>query len=68
MNQKKLKKIRKQALVQAVEQGLPYKDYDIKQYRKVQVALDGKVIPYVVYTATLVNCQRAIYKQLKKDA
>lgn len=67
MNQKQAKKLRRIALLQAVEQGLPYAQYGFKQYRKVFTKLTGEVVPYVVYTAYLEDSQRKLYKQLKKE-
>lgn len=66
MNQKQAKKFRREALKQAVEQGLPYVQYGFKNYRKAFTKLTGEVVPYVVYTAYLEDCQRKLYKQLKK--
>lgn len=67
MNAKQSKRLRKEALKQAVEQGLPYVQYGFKQYRKVFTKLTGEVVPFVVYTAYLEDSQRKLYKQLKKD-
>ena len=67
MNQKNAKKLRREALKQAVEQNLPYTYYGFTQYRKVFQSLDGKLHQYVVYTAFLKDCQRKIYQQMKKE-
>ena len=67
MNQKNAKKLRREALKQAVEQGLPYTQYGFKQYRKVTTKLDGTIVPYSVYTAYLEDCQKKLYKQLKRE-
>ena len=67
MNGKNAKKFRREALKQAVEQGLPYIEYGFKQYRKVFTKLTGEVVPYVVYTAYLEDSQKKLYKQLKKE-
>ena len=67
MNAKNAKKLRREALKQAVEQNLPYTDYGFTQYRKVFQSLDGKLHQYVVYNAFLKDCQRKIYKSLKKE-
>ena len=67
MNQKNAKRIRKEALKQAVEQGLPYVQYGFTQYRKVFTKLTGEIVPYVVYTCYLEDSQRKLYKQLKKQ-
>lgn len=67
MNSKKAKQIRREALTQAVEQGLPYLEYGFKQYRKVFTKLTGEIVPYQVYTCYMEDCQKKIYKQLKKE-
>ena len=67
MNAKQSKRLRRQALTQAVEQGLPYVQYGFTQYRKVFTKLTGEVVPYVVYSAYLEDSQRKLYKQLKKQ-
>lgn len=67
MNQKKVKALRKEALIQAVEQNLEYVDYDFKTFKKVYQSLDGKYHPYQVYTCTLKDCERKILKALKKE-
>lgn len=67
MNAKKAKLMRRQALTQAVEQGLPYVQYSFKQYRKVFTKLTGEIVPFVVYTAYLEDSQRKLYKTLKKE-
>lgn len=67
MNQKNAKRLRKEALTQAVEQGLPYVQYGFTQYRKVFTKLTGEVVPYVVYTSYLEDSQRKLYKALKKE-
>lgn len=67
MNAKQSKRLRRQALTQAVEQGLPYVQYGFTQYRKVFTKLTGEVVPFVVYTAYLEDSQRKIYKSLKKQ-
>lgn len=67
MSQKKFKALRKEALQIAVEQGLPYVDYSFKQYKKVYVDLLGKPQVYTVSTVSLGECQKKIYKQLKKE-
>lgn len=67
MNAKKAKLARRQALTQAVEQGLPYVKYGFKQYRKAFTKLTGEIVPYVVYTAYLEDSQRKLYKALKKE-
>lgn len=66
MNAKQSKRLRKEALKQAVEQGLPYVQYGFKQYRKAFTKLTGEIVPYTVYTIYLEDCQRKIYKQMKK--
>ena len=66
MNAKQSKRIRREALKQAVEQGLPYIQYGFKTYRKAFTKLTGEVVPYVVYSAYLEDSQRKIYKQMKK--
>lgn len=67
MNAKQSKRLRRIALTQAVEQGLPYVQYGFTQYRKAFTKLTGEIVPYVVYTAYLEDCQRKIYKTLKKE-
>ena len=67
MNSKKAKQFRREALKQAVEQGLPYLEYGFKTYRKVFTKLTGEIVPYSVYTAYMEDCQKKIYKQLKKE-
>lgn len=67
MNAKKAKLVRRQALIQAVEQGLPYVRYGFTQYRKVFTKLTGEIVPYTVYTIYLEDSQRKLYKQLKKQ-
>ena len=67
MNAKQSKKLRREALKQAVEQGLPYIEYGFKQYRKIFTKLTGEIVPYMVYTAYLEDSQRKLYKQLKKE-
>ena len=67
MNAKQSKKLRKEALKQAVEQGLPYIEYGFKQYRKVFTKLTGEIVPYVVYTMYLEDSQKKLYKQLKRE-
>ena len=67
MNAKQSKRLRRHALTQAVEQGVPYVQYGFKQYRKVFTKLTGEVVPFVVYTAYLEDSQRKLYKQLKKQ-
>ena len=67
MNAKIAKKLRKEALTKAVEQGLPYIQYGFKTYRKAFTKLTGEVVPYSVYTAYLEDSQRKIYKTLKKE-
>ncbi len=68
MNQRKAKALRKQALKQAVENNLPYVNYEFKQYRKMFQKLDGTVVPYMVYTCFLGESQKKIYKELKKES
>lgn len=67
MNAKQSKKLRQQALTQAVEQGVDYIKYGFKTYRKAFTKLTGEVVPFVVYTAYLEDSQRKIYKSLKKQ-
>ena len=67
MNNRKAKALRREALKQAVEQGLPYIEYGFKQYRKVFTKLTGEIVPYVVYTAYLEDSQKKLYKQLKRE-
>ena len=67
MNAKIAKKIRRDALTKAVEQGLPYIQYGFRQYRKVFTKLTGEIVPYVVYTMYLEDSQKKLYKQLKRE-
>lgn len=67
MRNKVAKKLRKEALIQAVEQGLPYIQYGFKQYRKAFTKLTGEVVPYTVYTCYLEDSQRKVYQSLKKE-
>lgn len=67
MNAKQSKRLRRQALTQAVEQGVDYIKYGFKTYRKAFTKLTGEVVPYSVYTAYLEDSQRKLYKQLKKE-
>lgn len=67
MNAKQSKKLRREALKQAVEQGLPYISYGFRQYRKAFTKLTGEIVPYVVYTCYLEDSQRKLYHQLKKE-
>ena len=67
MNGKNAKRLRKEALSQAVEQGLPYIEYGFRQYRKMFTKLTGEIVPYVVYTMYLEDSQKKLYKQLKRE-
>ena len=67
MNAKQSKRLRRHALTQAVEQGLPYVQYGFTQYRKALTKLTGEIVPHVVYSAYLEDSQRKIYKQLKRE-
>ena len=67
MNNRKAKALRREALKQAVEQGLPYIQYGFRQYRKMFTKLTGEIVPYVVYTAYLEDSQKKLYRQLKKE-
>ena len=67
MNQKNAKKLRREALKQAVESGLPYTAYGFKQFKKAYTKITGELGVYVVYTAYLEDSQRKLYKQLKKE-
>jgi len=67
MNGKNAKRLRKEALTQAVESGIPYTQYAFKQYRKPFTKITGELGFYQVYTAYLEDCQKKLYKQLKKQ-
>ena len=67
MRNKVAKKLRKEAKQIAQSNGLPYVQYGFKQYRHLFTKLTGEVVPHVVYTAYLEDCQRKIYKTLKKE-
>ncbi len=46
---------------------VPYVDYDFKPYKKIFMdLLTGKPKQYTVYTVSMLQCERLIYKQLKK--
>lgn len=68
MRNKIAKKLRKEAEQIAQANGFPYEEYAVKTYKKVATKLDGSPVVYQVYTAFLINdCQKKIYKQLKKE-
>ena len=68
MRNKIAKKLRKEAKQIAQASGLPYEEYAVKTYKKMATKLDGSPVVYQVYTAFLINdCQKKIYKQLKKE-
>lgn len=68
MNQKKIKMLRKQAAAQAVALGYPTETlYTFKRFDKLYQAIDGKIIPYMVYTAKMSACERNLFKHLKKE-
>lgn len=67
MRNKVAKKLRKEAKQIAQSNGLPYEEYAVKTYKKIATKLDGSPVVYQVYTAFLTNdCEKKIYKQLKK--
>lgn len=68
MNAKRVKALRKEALLMAVQNDLPYVAYSFKTYNKVYVDLLGKIKQYQVYTASMAPCQRKLYKDAKKAA
>lgn len=46
---------------------VPYVDYDFKSYKKIFMdLLTGKPKQYTVYTVSMLQCERLIYKRLKK--
>ena len=67
MNGKQARKLRQQALTQAVEAGLPYTQYGFKQFKKAYTKITGELGFYQVYTAYLEDCQKKLYKQLKRE-
>jgi len=67
MNGKQSKKLRKLAKLEAVTQMLPYENYEFKEYRKVYYDLTGKAKSFMVYTAFLKDCEKKIYRNLKKE-
>ena len=67
MNGKQSKKLRRQALAQAVTSGLPYTQYGFKQFKKAYTKITGELGVYMVYTAYLEDSQKKLYKQLKKQ-
>lgn len=67
MNAKIAKRLRREAKEIATQQGLPNVDYDIKVYPKQYMDLTGKAFSYKVYTLSLKDSERKVYKQLKKQ-
>tara|TARA_Y100000114_G_C11764120_1_gene332333 strand:+ start:29072 stop:29290 length:219 start_codon:yes stop_codon:yes gene_type:complete len=67
LNAKKCKELRKAALVLAVQDNLPYVDYEFKTYQKQWMDLTGRAFSYVVYTAKLKDSQRKIYQDMKTE-
>ena len=67
MNQKNAKRLRKEALKQAVESGLPYTAYGFKQFKKAYTKITGELGAHMVYTCYLEDSQKKLYKQLKKQ-
>ena len=67
MNQKKAKQLRKLAKIQAVSDMVPYEAYGFKEYNKVYYDLTGKAKSLMVYTAFLKDCEKKIYRNLKKE-
>ncbi len=66
MNARKSKALRK--IAQKASVGLPYEQYEIT-YKNVRAFTDlaGNVKPYYVHTIALVkNCEKSIYRDLKK--
>lgn len=66
MNARKSKALRKAA--RNVSVGLPYEQYEVV-YKNVRAFTDlaGNVKPYYVHTIALVkNCEKSIYRDLKK--
>lgn len=67
MRNKIAKKLRQEAKQIAQANGFPYEEYSVKTYKKMATKLDGSPVVYQVYTAFLTNdCEKKIYKQLKK--
>lgn len=67
MNQKKAKQLRKQAEQVAAQDNLEPLLYTHKSYRKFTTDITGKVIQYVVYTLSMEDCERKVYKASKKE-
>ena len=67
MNNRKAKALRRQALTQAVESGLPYTQYGFKQFKKAYTKITGELGVYVVYTCYLEDSQKKLYRQLKRE-
>lgn len=68
MRNKIAKKLRQEAKQIAQASGFPYEEYSVKTYKKMATKLDGSPVVHQVYTAFLINdCQKKIYKQLKKE-
>ena len=68
MNQRKAKSLRKITKSVAITRDLPEKEYGQNTYRKVAFNLKGEPIPYMVYTQFLVECERKLYKEYKKNS
>lgn len=67
MRNKIAKKLRKEAKQITQANGFPYEEYAVKTYKKIATKLDGSPVVFQVYTAFLTNdCEKKIYKQLKK--
>lgn len=67
MNGKNAKRLRKEALKQAVAAGLPYAAYGFKQFKKAYTKITGELGVYMVYTMYLEDSQKKLYKQLKRE-
>lgn len=66
MNAKQAKKLRQEAKQIAQANTLPYEEYEKQYFKRVYQSLDLKWHQYQVYTSRLVNCEKALYRSLKR--
>lgn len=65
----KAKQLRKNALNICVAGDIDLEThYDFKHYDKFAMKPDGTPIRYSVYTATMKQCLRSVYQQMKKES
>lgn len=67
MNSKKVKQLRKIVKQAALEASLPYEEYEKQYFKRLYQSLDLKWHQYQVYTSRLANCEKALYRSLKKE-